>query len=151
MKLYIDTASVRTAGAQIRPTVEGLSKEVGRKVASYGMRAVNELRNAELEVLKGQRTGKRYRMPHRKTYYTASAPGESPARRTGNLRLRWNGHVETEQSGGNTTVKAVLESDTKYATYLEHGTKKMAQRPIVDPITEKAAPKIIKLYQNLNI
>lgn len=151
MKLYIDTSSARNAVQQIRPTVQGLTEEVGRKVASYGLKAVNALRNAELETLKGQRTGKRYRLPHRKTYYTASAPGESPARRTGNLRLRWNGHVETSQDGGNTTVKAVLESETKYATYLEHGTKRMAQRPIIDPITKKAEPEIIKLYQNLKL
>ena len=59
------------------------------------MRAVNAIRNAELEVLRGKRSGRVYRKPHTKSHYTASAPGEPPARRTGNLRLNWNGTVES--------------------------------------------------------
>ena len=58
----------------------------------------DDMRNAELEVLKGQRSGRTYRKPHSKATYTASAPGEPPARRTGNLRMHWNGQVKSEGS-----------------------------------------------------
>ena len=109
---------------------------------------MNELRNAELEVLSGQRGGKVYRKPHTKrATYTASAPGEPPARRTGNLRLHWNGEVKGgAASAGGTSITVELESQEHYAGYLENGTSKMAPRPFVDKIKEKAAPEIKRIF-----
>lgn len=117
---------------------------------SQGVRAVNAMRNAELEVLKGQRSGRTYRKPHSKATYTASAPGEPPARRTGNLRMHWNGQVKSEGStaGGGVQIIAELESQEKYAGYLENGTKKMAARPFVDKIKEKATRKLRKFTRS---
>ena len=110
------------------------------------------MRNAELEVLKGQRSGNVYRKPHTKrATYRASAPGEPPARRTGNLRLHWNGQVEEGASTKNgKQILAVLESQEKYAAVLEEGTEKTTRirpRPFVDKIKEKAIPEIKKIYQ----
>lgn len=123
--------------------------KINRQVVARGVRAVNAMRNAELEVLKGQRSGRTYRKPHSKATYTASAPGEPPARRTGNLRMHWNGQVKSEGStaGGGVQIIAELESQEKYAGYLENGTKKMAARPFVDKIKEKATPEIEKIYK----
>lgn len=96
-----------------------------------------------------QPSGRTYRKPHSKATYTASAPGEPPARRTGNLRMHWNGQVKSEGStaGGGVQIIAELESQEKYAGYLENGTKKMAARPFVDKIKEKATPEIEKIYK----
>jgi hypothetical protein len=146
-KLWKDSTTPQNAGSAIRFCVKDITASVNRQVASRGARAVNHIRNAELEVLRGQRSGRRYRKPFTKATYTASAPGEPPARRTGNLRLHWSGEVEsTGNSTGGTTVIATLESQEPYAAYLENGTSKMAPRPFVDKITEKAAPEIKKLY-----
>ena len=41
---------------------------------------------------------------------------------------------------------AVLESGEKYASMLENGTSKIAPRPFVDKIKEKAEPEIRKIY-----
>ena len=73
----------------------------------------------------------------------------SPARRTGNLRMHWNGQVKSEGStaGGGVQIIAELESQEKYAGYLENGTKKMAARPFADKIKEKATPEIEKIYK----
>ena len=98
--------------------------------------------------MKGQRSGRVYRKPYtKKATYTASAPGEPPARRTGNLRLHWNGDVKGgTTSGGGASLTAALESGEPYAILLEHGTSKMAARPFVERIKEKAAPEIKKIF-----
>ena len=147
--LWKDSTSSRSIGSAVRVKVKDITANINRKVASRGARAVNALRNAELEVLSGQRSGKRYRKPHtKKATYIASAPGEAPARRTGNLRLHWSGDITTkENSNGGVTLNAVLESQEKYSVYLENGTGKAAARPFVEKIKGKAAPEIKKIFE----
>lgn len=148
MKLWIDGKSERSPGATIRATVKNQVADINRQVVSRGVRVVNAMRNAELEVLKGQRSGKVYRKPHTKSAtYTASAPGEPPARRTGNLRMHWNGQVKSDNvSNGGVTVIAELESKEPYSGNLENGTSKMAARPFKDKIIEKATSEIKRIY-----
>lgn len=135
-----------SAGYALKATVEGIVGDVNREVVSRGVRLVNALRNAELEVLKGQRSGKKYKKPFSSTMYTASAPGEPPARRTGALRVQWTGNVETKRAGAKEmSVRAYIESGTPYAAYLEHGTGRMAPRPYVDRIVEKAMPEVTRI------
>ena len=143
MKLWVDGK----AGSAVRATVEDQITNINRKVVARGVRAVNAIRNAELEVLKGQRSGRVYRKPFSKATYTASAQGEPPARRTGNLRMHWNGQVKSENaSSGGVAIVAELESQEPYAGYLENGTSKMAARPFVDKIKEEAMPEIQRVY-----
>lgn len=136
----------KKASGRLKIAVDDTVKKVNREAASRGMRAVNAIRNAELEVLRGKRSGRVYRKPHTKSHYTASAPGEPPARRTGNLRLNWNGTVESSSTGSGLQVTAVLESQERYSTYLENGTRRMAPRPFKQPISEKAMPEIERIY-----
>lgn len=146
MKLWVDGKAGST-GSAIRANVKDHVTNINRKVVSRGVRAVNAIRNAELEVLKGQRSGKVYRKPYSKATYTASAPGEPPARRTGNLRMHWNGQVKSENSsGGGVAIIAELESQEPYASYLENGTSKMAARPFTEKIKEEAEPEIKRIY-----
>ncbi len=149
MKLWADGKN-GSAGSAIHATIKEQVSEVNRKVISRGVRAVNAIRNAELEVLKGQRSGKVYRKPFTKhATYTASAPGEAPARRTGNLRMHWSGQVRSENSSnGGVAIVAELESQEYYAGILENGTNdgKIAPRPFVEKIKEKAMPEILKIY-----
>lgn len=136
----------KKASWRLKIAVDDTVKKVNREAASRGMRAINAIRNAELEVLSGKRSGRVYRKPHTKSHYTASAPGEPPARRTGNLRLNWNGTVESSSTGSGLRVTAVLESQERYSTYLENGTRRMAPRPFKQPISEKAMPEIERIY-----
>lgn len=146
MKLWVD-GKAGNAGSSIRATVKDQVTDINRKVISRGVRAVNAIRNSELEVLKGQRSGRKYRKPYSKATYTASAPGESPARRTGNLRMHWNGQVKSENSSkGGVSIIAELESQEEYADYLENG-RGMAPRPFVEKIKEKAKPEIERIYK----
>ncbi len=147
MRLWVEAESVHSVGKAVRVKVSEMKADIDRKVLSRGVRAINALRNAELEVLKGQRSGRVYRKPYtKKATYTASAPGEAPARRTGALRLHWKGDVEARKTSRGTSVTAVLESDEKYAYGLENGTSKMAPRPFVEKIKEKAKPEIEKIF-----
>lgn len=136
----------KKASGRLKIAVDDTVKKVNREAVSRGTRAVNAIRNAELEVLRGKRSGRVYRKPHTKSHYTASAPGEPPARRTGNLRLNWNGTVESSSTGSGLRVTAVLESQERYSTYLENGTRRMAPRPFKQPISEKAMPEIERIY-----
>lgn len=136
----------KKASGRLKIAVDDTVKKVNREAASRGVRAVNAIRNAELEVLSGKRSGRVYRKPHTKSHYTASAPGEPPARRTGNLRLNWNGTVESSSTSSGLRVTAVLESQERYSTYLENGTRRMAPRPFKQPISEKAMPEIERIY-----
>lgn len=136
----------KKASGRLKIAIDDTVKKVNREAASRGTRAVNAIRNAELEVLRGKRSGRVYRKPHTKSHYTASAPGEPPARRTGNLRLNWNGTVESSSTGSGLRVTAVLESQERYSTYLENGTRRMAPRPFKQPISEKAMPEIERIY-----
>lgn len=136
----------KKASGRLKIAVDDTVKKVNREAASRGTRAVNAIRNAELEVLRGKRSGRVYCKPHTKSHYTASAPGEPPARRTGNLRLNWNGTVESSSTGSGLRVTAVLESQERYSTYLENGTRRMAPRPFKQPISEKAMPEIERIY-----
>lgn len=146
MSLFTIVQPGRT-GAAIQEKIERKVESVNSQAVSRGTQAVNALRNAELEVLKGQRSGRVYRKPHSKASYTASAPGEPPARRTGNLRLHWNGKVIKERtSGGGLNITTELESQEPYAGILEHGSRRMAPRPFVEKIKEKAMPEIKKIY-----
>lgn len=147
--LWKESDASNSPGIAIRAKVKDVKLDINRKVASRGTRAVNALRNAELDVLQGQRSGKIYRKPHtKKATYISSAPGEPPARRTGNLRLHWSGQVKRENaSNGGIAIVAELESQEPYSSYLENGTSKMAARPFVDKIKEKAKPEVKKIFE----
>lgn len=85
--------------------------------------------------LSGNRSGRVYRVPGTKTLYTASAPGEAPASRTGTLR---NAIVMKVTKTVNTVAAHVgpkkLGPDPGYAFYLEFGTRKMSPRPFLRPV-----------------
>lgn len=172
MKLWADGGG-GGAGSSVRASLKTIVSEqvdnINRKVLSRGTRAVNAIQDAEREVLQGARSGRVYKRPG--TYghtpskatkkllgeyghklrggqlYRASAPGEAPARRTGNLRLHWNGDVKTEKISENSvSITVELESQEPYAYNLEVG-KGMAPRPFVERIKKKAEQEIKKIYE----
>jgi hypothetical protein len=135
-------------GKTIATTLKGVEAEV----SSRAYRASNELRNSALYVLRGQRSGRRYKLPFTNKTWQASAPGEPPAVRTGVFRLSWGTHVHVEKSGVHFKAVSAIESNVKVGRHLlgeilENGTPKMAVRPYKQAVINRALPKIKALYQ----
>ena len=126
--------------------VEKKVKAIGKEMQARAAKGTLALKNAELKVLRGQRGGRVYRRPNRKTTYTASAPGEPPAVRTGNLRSSFRPIAKAETASGDLSVNIGIETSVAYARYLEDGTSKMARRPYVEKIKEEALPELKKIY-----
>lgn len=121
----------------VKDAVNQVNAELPVRAAS----AANELRNASLEVLRGQRSGRTYKTPAGGSY-TASAPGESPAVRTGTLRRSWR----PVQYGANHQNPAI-ESNVPYA-WLDKGSPKgmIKPRPYAQKIIDMAKPKVEAIY-----
>lgn len=143
--------------------IEGATQRIRYEMERRCVLASNELRNVSQQVLRGQRSGRRYKVPgtyrrqRDKTdgkmkngrYYTASAPGEPPAVRTGHFRQSWQ--PKSYVVFGSYISRIESEARTDNGQYnlgeiLEGGTSRMAPRPYQDEILEKAEPKIVRLY-----
>ena len=146
--------------ASIEMDLRNFVSQIKRECMSASHQIANALRNSSAKVLRGQRSGRRYRVPgtgrlsyNKKSktatvsyrYYTASAPGEAPAVRTGTLRSslgRYTAIKGGEYIGG-------IRSFQNYANYLEDGTSKMAPRPFHDRTIEGAEPEINRIMNRV--
>ena len=136
--------------SKIEMIVQQYVEHIKHQMQSRSYRVANEMRNESQKVLRGQRSGRRYRVPNTKAYYTASAPGEPPAVRTGTFRRSWQ--AKSYADGDN--VHSVIESNatTENGKYLlgemlEEGTSKMAPRPYKQRILEKARQQAMRIYK----
>jgi hypothetical protein len=135
---------VKVRGDSLEKIAEKTVKEIQDEMESRAYRGANELRNSALLVLRGQRSGRSYRVPGTKRRYTASAPGEPPAVRTGTFRNSWQ--PRTYAFGD--SYFSIIDSEVFYADWLENGTPggQMAPRPHHERILKDAEPKIQKIY-----
>jgi len=138
-----------TYSVPLDEAIEDTVKRIRQQVEARSSEAANELRNSSLEILRGQRSGRRYRVPGKKVYYTASAPGEPPAARSGLFRISWQ---PTALKEGDTYISRI-ESDRRIkigllGQVLEEGTPggQMAPRPHQERILKDAEPKIVRIY-----
>lgn len=127
-----------SAKAQFEYIADSLNTGIKNELERRGVQTTKVLRNAELEVLSGTRSGRKYtRLPNR-----SSVAGEPPAAQFGTLRREWNEDTLTE---GNRVVSR-LTSNTEYAGWLEDGTSKMKPRPYVNRIIDKAMQEIERIH-----
>lgn len=119
-------------------TKRELAELVKSKLQSAGMLMVAKT----AEKLSGQRSGRRYRVPGTGTIYQASAPGESPAVRTGDLRQRISYKIDVS----NREIVVKVGSPHNYAVHLEYGTRKMLSRPFLKPTYEENRIAIMRLF-----
>lgn len=152
-------------GPSLEAITQTITAEIKQQLESRTYRASNELRNSALMVLRGQRSGRRYKVPgtyrrqrdktdgkmKRGRYYTASAPGEPPAVRTGNFRNSWQ--PDPRYSGAFNSYWARIKSDARtdngqyiLGELLEDGTSRMAPRPHHDRILDHAEEKVFRIY-----
>jgi len=143
--------------------VENATEQIRQQMEARSFLAANELRNSALLVLRGQRSGRRYKVPgtYKRQrdkvsgkmkggrYYTASAPGEPPAVRTGIFRLSWQPKAYVVYGSYISRIESEARTeDGRYSLgeMLEDGTSRMAPRPYQDKILERAEPRILRIY-----
>ena len=133
------------AAKYLRIEVNSLVLELNANARSRARRGVNLLRNAALEVLGQNGSGRVYGK------HVASAPGQPPAPDTGNLRRNWRQAVLAYPNGKGLGINIHMRitSDMFYADFLEHGTRKMAARPHRERIKSKARPQIVALFSSI--
>ncbi|MEZ5421850.1 MAG: HK97 gp10 family phage protein [Pyrinomonadaceae bacterium] len=78
-----------------------------------------------------------------KTYgkHTASAPGESPAVDSGNL----TGSISIIRAS---SLEAKIGTPVEYALYLEHGTSRMAARPLWEKTARESLPTLERMLKS---
>lgn len=134
--------------ADMQARIQQEVKDAETLAKSCAVRASNELRNAVLNVLRGQRSGRVYKKPRSNATYTASAPGEPPAVRTGMLRMSWGMKAVGDGKG---TYTAGIYSDVPYAEKLDEGTPHgyIKPRPFKEKTIETAKPRVIQIFSAL--
>ena len=138
-------SKISYTGPSLDQTIEDVADKIRHEMEGRAWEAALELRNSALLVLRGQRSGRRYKVPgtyrkqrdktdgkmKRGRYYTASAPGEPPAVRTGTFRNSWQPRSRVVFG----TYISRIESDVmtedgahSLGEVLEKGTSRMAPR-----------------------
>ena len=150
-------------GQSFKDITDAVTAQIRTQMESRSYKAANELRNSALIVLRGQRNGRRYKVPgtYRRQldpatgkmkngrYYTASAPGEPPAVRTGLFRLSWQPEAHVVYGSYISRISSDRRTDDGkhiLGDILEKGTARMAPRPHHDRILDHAEPKIYRIY-----
>lgn len=143
--------------------LQAISDSIQNQMEGRAVRASYELYNSAQLVLRGQRSGRRYKVPgtykrqRDKTdgkmkngrYYTASAPGEPPAVRTGAFRMSWQPYARRVYGVYFSRIESELMTENgKYnlGEILENGTKRMAPRPYTEKVIKGAENKINAIY-----
>jgi len=134
---------------ELEQIVADMVEAIRIQMYSRGVRVANELYNSSQEVLRHAGSGRRYKIPHTRAYYTASAPGEPPALRTGAYR---GGFTPKTYAFGDSVISRV-ENEVTVGRYvlgqlLENGTPggQMAPRPHAQRILDMTEPKAVRIY-----
>lgn len=136
--------------SNIEAIVEDAKNSIKSQLKRRSYLASLELYNSSQIILRGKRIGRTYRVPNTAQYYTASAPGEPPATRTGVFRMSWQ---PVSYMDGD-TFHSEIQNKTKVhgksyllGEILENGRRHMAPRPYRQKIQEHARWKIMKIYE----
>lgn len=136
---------------QLEIEVKGIVLEINANARGRAFRGVNLLRNAALEVLGQNGSGRVYKRGKEGRVQVASVAGQPPAPDYGNLRKNWRQAVMAYPNGKGLGVRIHMKitSDMFYQPFLEHGTRKMAPRPHMERIKTKARPQITALFASI--
>jgi hypothetical protein len=145
---------------KIPKIVKELDKEFEKAVKKSVIKVHSHLIR---KILRGKRSGNRYmvpatdkkslkgtspgegKKPKKPKFYTASAPGEAPAVRLGDLRTSYRYVVKKRGMAAEGYVGTPL----KYGYWLEKGTARMAKRPHLQRAFEESRPEWEKLFEGL--
>lgn len=135
------------AEISLRAILDRDIKKIKQQMALRCHRGANELRNSATHILGKQGHGRTYYRTAGYGTYTASAPGEPPAARSGTFKNSW----QTAPQCDGVSFISRIESNVNVSGHnlgeiLEYGTSRMAARPHHDRIKQDALPKIVRIY-----
>ena len=153
----------KRSGTGYKIHIKEITAEIEHNFEEAMKKAVYRVHREMTQILSGSRSGRQYpkpgtrpgelegtsrgegRKPQKTSYYTASAPGEAPAVRLGDLRTSYRPIVERKG------FRAVGKVGTplKYGPMLEHGTSRMAPRPHLKPAFERSKTEWEKYFEDL--
>lgn len=111
------------------------------KVARHRMdKAVAIVQRKIYELFAEPKTGRTYYIPGTRTTYTASAPGEPPARATRELNAGIERAVSDDGKVG------IVGTNVKHGTAMEFGTRTVEPRPWLRPAFEQSEQEIRELF-----
>lgn len=137
---------------QYTSNIRNINNMIQNEARSRAWQCANAIRTEWTKQLSGQRTGREYTVPGTSVTYTASAPGEPPARRAGDLAKSVN--VKVEEKAG--IAEGQTGTEKPQALRLEKGfvgvdalgrRYNQAPRPSLAPAKEKALPEIKKILE----
>ena len=135
---------------RIEDHIPEAKQKLGKEIYKRMRESVEIVKTKAVEKLSGARHGRQYRIPGTNRFYTASAPGEPPAVRLGELRQ----HVYTRVGEGDGLVAGQVTgdvvgevgTDTIQGQVTETGSKKMAPRPWLEPSFEESQEQVIRTF-----
>lgn len=116
---------------QLQRNMRQLADEIGEAMAGALVAGGNDVRNTAIRSIQSVSGGSevtRSRNGGNTYQHTAAGPGQAPNTDTGRLV----NSIQVEVDGGSVFVGSTLE----YAGWLEHGTRRMAARPWLNPALE---------------
>lgn len=131
-----------SVGAEFEACARNLDESIKREMLRKGDEATKKLREIEAEVVLAQPG---HGIKHKSLPNRSSAPFETPAPQSGELRTEWDD--ETIQDGTRVTSRIKTTDEIKYAVYLDEG-RKMKARPFANRIKVKAEPEIYKIFDS---
>jgi HK97 gp10 family phage protein len=129
------TVTLRLEGsAELQAQLKGLRGDIRKAVSRAVVGTALELQGNVVKSVSKKGTGITYQKKNPNRTHTASAPDQPPATDTGRLKnsIEFNALDD---------LTATVGSKLAYATYLEYGTSRMANRPFFRPAIEKIQPK----------
>ena len=154
--------------AKFENNLPEITEELEKNIEIALTKAVYLIHGEVVETLSGTRSGYKYAVPgtgkvvnkekeldngrtfyYRKlegaTYYRASAPGEPPAVRLGDLRTDYKAKVK----GKGMQAEGLVGSRLDYSVMLEKGTSRMYPRPHLEPSFQNVKEQVIALFKDL--
>jgi hypothetical protein len=119
----------------------GFKRLVGQSGFNAMFAATQHVQGKLAETLSGNRSGRTYRVPGTGVTYTASAPGEAPASRLGDLRRS----IDTRIEQGETRIEGFVGTDLEYGLFLERGTLHIQPRPWLGPTFQKESEAVKRI------
>lgn len=104
---------------RLQSFIGDVMKRVNKEAEKRALGSVNILRNNLIQDMAQPHTGREYKVPGTGRTYTASAPGEYPAIRLGQLRAG----IRTAASISPSGIFGVIGTDVEHGLYLEAGLR----------------------------